>query len=106
MSTQLNFAISMATAIISVLLSGGTVVLNFIVSVVSGSVLGLILTLVDSQPIKSSIDFFLINSVLFSVLNVYRDYTIRRFGGRGMWSINFLLLPEGCSIRVCFDIVC
>ena len=35
MSTQLNFAISMTTAIISLLFSGGTVVLNFIVSVVS-----------------------------------------------------------------------
>ena len=35
MSTQLNVAVSMATAIISVLLSGGTVLLNFIVSVVS-----------------------------------------------------------------------
>ena len=35
MSTQLNFAVSMATAILSVLLSSGTVVLNFIVSVVS-----------------------------------------------------------------------
>ena len=35
MSTQMNFAISMASAIISLLLHGGTVVLNFIVSVVS-----------------------------------------------------------------------
>lgn len=35
MSTQLNFAISMTTAIISLLFHGGTVVLNFIVSVVS-----------------------------------------------------------------------
>lgn len=34
MSTQLNFAVSIATAITSVLLHGGTVVLNFIVSVI------------------------------------------------------------------------